>query len=487
MTASPAGHIALNQRSIASWEIFTPVPCVSPSTLTAELKSLRDLIAATHASVSAALPETRADFEVILAHIPPSDLHRFFDAQENKPGFPGWLTFLGMEDPWLLASEREAVRPIQRRSPYAKRDYLATADLDWLAGAGAEGQSLSAGHLLAKVRRSRIKPKYKCCIISTVRNEGIYLLDWLAHHKALGVQEFFIYSNDNDDGSDDLLAELDRNGDITWLRNSASEGYSPQYKAYGHCFGLLPEVLEYAWVLVIDLDEYVVLDQKRFISLAEFLDWHHGMGSDAIALNWLLFGPNRQTVWRDAPVADRFTTRTKPEPTLIKSISRPQKISHSQCHFPWPNRLEPFRFVTALGEPHLGVPNTDIPLARTPTCLDQGAWINHYWFKSAEEFVWRRSNSAGDQGVATNALISNALATRFIVDFVEDWVPDDRILMYQAASARIAHRLRSNLAVSEAETVVKCNYRRSAMRKVELNLHSPDTTLNALARTAAHT
>ncbi len=38
-----------------------------------------------------------------------------------------------------------------------------------------------------------------------MRNEGPYILEWLAHHRAIGVRDALIYSNDCDDGSDALL------------------------------------------------------------------------------------------------------------------------------------------------------------------------------------------------------------------------------------------------------------------------------------------
>ena len=47
---------------------------------------------------------------------------------------------------------------------------------------------------------------------STVRNEGPYLLEWIAWHQVLGVTDFLVYSNDCDDGSDLLLNRLAEHG-----------------------------------------------------------------------------------------------------------------------------------------------------------------------------------------------------------------------------------------------------------------------------------
>ena len=32
--------------------------------------------------------------------------------------------------------------------------------------------------------------------ILTVRNEGAFLIDWLAHHRACGFTDFLVFSND---------------------------------------------------------------------------------------------------------------------------------------------------------------------------------------------------------------------------------------------------------------------------------------------------
>ncbi len=55
--------------------------------------------------------------------------------------------------------------------------------------------------------------------LTSARNEGSYLLDWIAYHRSIGFDHIFIYTNDNTDGSDDLLDRLAYTGAVTWLRN----------------------------------------------------------------------------------------------------------------------------------------------------------------------------------------------------------------------------------------------------------------------------
>ena len=55
--------------------------------------------------------------------------------------------------------------------------------------------------------------------ILTVRNEGAFLLEWLAHHRAIGFTDFLVFSNDCQDGTDKLLDRLEEMGLITHVRN----------------------------------------------------------------------------------------------------------------------------------------------------------------------------------------------------------------------------------------------------------------------------
>ena len=59
----------------------------------------------------------------------------------------------------------------------------------------------------------------KITAVLCVRNEGAFLLDWLAHHLACGVTHVVALSNDCDDGTDALLDRLDALGHVTHIRN----------------------------------------------------------------------------------------------------------------------------------------------------------------------------------------------------------------------------------------------------------------------------
>ena len=45
--------------------------------------------------------------------------------------------------------------------------------------------------------------------LTCVKNEGPFLLEWIAFNRVIGVTDFLFYHNDCTDGTDRLLAKLD--------------------------------------------------------------------------------------------------------------------------------------------------------------------------------------------------------------------------------------------------------------------------------------
>jgi len=140
-------------------------------------------------------------------------------------------------------------------------------------------------------------------IITTVRNEAPFLIEWIAYHQHIGFTDFLIYSNDCDDGTDDMLDRLQALGHVTHERNH-SRGKKPVQwralnKAQRHKLTKSAE-----WVFVADVDE--------------FLNIHAGDGllddlfgakpeADGFAIPWRMFGNGGVQSFDDMPVLGQFT------------------------------------------------------------------------------------------------------------------------------------------------------------------------------------
>ncbi|MFS4582764.1 glycosyltransferase family 2 protein [Phaeobacter sp. C3_T13_0] len=145
--------------------------------------------------------------------------------------------------------------------------------------------------------------------VTCVKNEGAFLLEWIAHHKAVGFSDILILSNDCHDGTDRMLDRLDELGHITHLRNDGPYDhggiqFTGLKKADKHRI-----VRKADWVMALDVDEFVNIHTGE----GRLTDLHAALPeADAITLTWRLFG-NAETVrYQDQPVSEQFT-RCAPE------------------------------------------------------------------------------------------------------------------------------------------------------------------------------
>ena len=141
-------------------------------------------------------------------------------------------------------------------------------------------------------------------IVTTMRNEAPFILEWIAYHRAIGFTDFVVFSNDCDDGTDLLLDRLAQLGVLHHLPNPRRGKKPVQWTALKRAANH-PAVKKADWVFVADVDE--------------FLNIHAGAGrlddlfaahpdADGFHLSWRMFGANGRTRFVDAPVTAQFTT-----------------------------------------------------------------------------------------------------------------------------------------------------------------------------------
>lgn len=165
-----------------------------------------------------------------------------------------------------------------------------------------------------------------------VKNEGAFLIEWLAHHRTVGFTDFLIYSNDCTDGTDLILDRMNAMGLVTHIRNQAVSDKGPQWS-------MLQDANQHPlrhsadWIMVLDIDEFVNihLGARTVKDLIAALP-----KADAIALTWRLFGnsghiemqdhPVTQTFFRAAPVTLNWPWRAQMFKTLFKNNGHHSKL-----------------------------------------------------------------------------------------------------------------------------------------------------------------
>ncbi|MFD1193643.1 glycosyltransferase family 2 protein [Seohaeicola saemankumensis] len=189
--------------------------------------------------------------------------------------------------------------------------------------------------------------------ILTQRNEGAFLLEWLAHHRAVGFTDFLVLSNDCQDGSDRMLDRLAELGVLAHERNlppydKAGIQFSGLKRAAGH-----PLLRQADWILPLDIDEFVnihVGDRSLAALLAALPD------ATAITLTWRLFGNAGVVAYADHPVTAQFT---RAAPAVI--------------HWPW--RAAMFKTLYR-NDGTYGKPGIHRPRAPDPGRVDSARWFD---------------------------------------------------------------------------------------------------------------
>ncbi|WP_252365374.1 glycosyltransferase family 2 protein, partial [Gluconobacter thailandicus] len=326
--------------------------------------------------------------------------------QEGIPALRGWLS-ARQENPSLAPATQ----------------YVCPENYTALAYSGQQGDLGSFMHACVHSLRRAVKPSRKTAILACVRNEGIYLLEWIAYHRSIGVEWFFLYSNDNDDSSDRLLAALSEQGIITWIRNDLSRGTPAQQKAYGHALGIMPDILNFAWVTVIDADEFIALDPTLYKSLPDYLKWTETRAVDSISFNWKFMASEPltdETAYR-LPLTERNRSFVRDDVIgagihLVKSMFRPAHALQSAAHHPTSSPRYALTMCLSDASSHLWVsPPGGLPAG--PGFADRtvfaGIGIYHYFYKSPEEWMWKSSRNRGDNPSQSGIDLRN---------FVDSWI-----------------------------------------------------------------
>ncbi len=222
-----------------------------------------------------------------------------------------------------------------------------------------------------------------------MRDDGIYVLEWVAHYLALGFERIVVYTNDNSDGSEQLLRLLAEHDVITLVESETSGEVPPEGKAYGHALHLLHELRDYEWALFVDSDEYFVPGPQYGNSVSNVLGALRELPRkqpSAICYDWLWFISGMVYARAPGMLLERFQ-HARPH-RLTKCLAKIQDVISMRCdHFP---EFEAGGvLVDSTFEP---VDPESIFRNRTPQY--GGGRINHYWARSFEEFAVKKARGA---------------------------------------------------------------------------------------------
>jgi hypothetical protein len=188
-----------------------------------------------------------------------------------------------------------------------------------------------------EVKMQRNQSKLAVCAI--VRNEELYIEEWVRFCRLVGVERFYIYLDYCTDHTEIILRKIDE-GDIVvipWTEDQCRRYYAPI-----DCeFGRTPQITSFnhwinnsahesEWVAFIDPDEYMY--HSSINDLRIILDLIPESGS-GLWLQWLIFGRNGHVKRPEGLTIENYIRRGelgKPYPygTQGKIIARSEALDY---------------------------------------------------------------------------------------------------------------------------------------------------------------
>ncbi|SOC07184.1 glycosyltransferase family 2 protein [Phaeovulum vinaykumarii] len=238
-------------------------------------------------------------------------------------------------------------------------------------------------------------------IVTTMKNEGAFLLEWVAHYKGLGADHLFIATNDCADPTVEMVQRLEALGlarhHATRIRRGGIQRSALRQARW------YPEVTEAEWLLVCDADEFLCVKVGDH-SIRALIEASDPAAHEVIGINWRNFGAAGLRGYEDRPVTQRFTRcqgRTG-RGNYIKSLFRGlENVARIGIHLPHPRPElgRPFHRCIAGGGPWRNIVGEMI------LGIDwSAAQMNHYALRGRDSFLVKRErgrvNHAGqDMGI----------------------------------------------------------------------------------------
>jgi hypothetical protein len=261
-------------------------------------------------------------------------------------------------------------------------------------------------------------------ICAIYRGEGPYLREWVAFHRVVGVERFFLYDNRSEDEHREALAPYVAEGtvDVTdWPM------FPGQVQAYTDCLERRRE--ESRWIAFIDIDEFLFSPSGAPLPevLARYERW------PAVGVNRVTFGTSGAETRQPGRVLENYTRRLghpdarKP---AVKSIVDPRRTVRA---------LGPHHFEYADGH---AVDEHEQPIEATHSSSDdcEVLRVNHYFTRSEEERFAKLHRPRAGGGELRPEVIRAGQGIREDIRFGS---PDDAIARYLPALRAELERVKS--------------------------------------------
>eukprot|EP00546_Thalassionema_frauenfeldii_P013217 CAMPEP_0178928226 /NCGR_PEP_ID=MMETSP0786-20121207/19746_1 /TAXON_ID=186022 /ORGANISM="Thalassionema frauenfeldii, Strain CCMP 1798" /LENGTH=269 /DNA_ID=CAMNT_0020603987 /DNA_START=220 /DNA_END=1029 /DNA_ORIENTATION=+ len=232
-----------------------------------------------------------------------------------------------------------------------------------------------------------------------VRNEGLYIVEWIEFHLRMGVERFYIADHDSTDNTKELLKPYMSSGVVRLIHFNHH-----QTKTYNMILGKARRQRA-EWLCFLDVDCFVYTRSINETIPSILNTFNSSVGS--VGISYLEFDHNgHMNRTNNQSLLERFTHRRRPDHAIKGaysrsiSIHRPLWVKEVNMHHP-----------VELTDGKLFVDIEGIPLRPGQSYLhgqnvvaphNGTIRINHYYCKSRQEFEWKNQrNSAWASKLST--------------------------------------------------------------------------------------
>ena len=217
-------------------------------------------------------------------------------------------------------------------------------------------------------------PNYFICMCSIIKEENLYIKEFINHYKLLG------YNNDkNGERLQDILSEEIQTGLISIIdfRNYRGKRGGPQMDAYYSCYQNYNKYC--GWISFFDIDEFLILDSNN-ITLKQLLENSRYNNCEGISINWKIYHDNNLLEYKNISVMKRFmgikeNCRSRATKLIARGKLSKNLTKSYSAHTLWYN----IKLCNTLGK------NITYRFWITPYSYKY-AHLNHYYTKTISEY-----------------------------------------------------------------------------------------------------
>lgn len=223
-------------------------------------------------------------------------------------------------------------------------------------------------------------------IVAIVKNEELYIEEWIRYHHLIGIDVFYIFDNGSMDRTRDILERLAKTISIQIIEFS---GQKQQIPAYNYAIKHFRNECKY--LAFIDADEFLCCRGDNLFSFVDHVI-SGGKRIGGLAVNWRMFGSAGHETRPEGLVIENYLYRAgpdKPGNDCVKNIVNPRAVyRYNHPHYP-----TYYPFFHSVDENGRIVKEWSNEVVETKFIQ-----INHYFTKSREEWIQRRSLGKADTG-----------------------------------------------------------------------------------------